>query len=144
MHNYSRVSIEIEHKLLNKASLFVNDQLISTITNQTICTWERKLPSVPQQICIAFEPWGIDPIIRIDNFLIHKWVGQILLLDHQLLFWLSNTFFDDYRAKDLQGRIDSLGSSPTSIAVDRAVGRNYHEHIVKEIREKIAKNSHIS
>ena len=130
MHNYSRVSIEIEHKLLNKASLFVNDQLISTITNQTICTWERKLPSVPQQICIAFEPWGIDPIIRIDNFLIHKWVGQILLLDHQLLFWLSNTFFDDYRAKDLQGRCSMI-----CIKIKLILNLNKHEQLNFEIKK---------
>jgi hypothetical protein len=97
-----------------------------------------------QKICVFFEPWGIDPILRINGFLINKWLGNVEMQGHCLQFSINQDFFKYYREKDLQGRIDSLGSNNRNVTIDRVIGRSSNSDLVAVLKEKIVEKSNIS
>lgn len=133
--------IEIEHKLLEQATLKRNDQEIQCQQNIRTYQWEI-LPEC--DIEIFFRPWKIDPLLRLDGFLIDKWLADVLLMDHAMKFRVTGDFFDLYHDRDMQGRLDSLGPNPSPITVDRVLGRNLHRDMVEKIKIKLHEKSHIS
>jgi hypothetical protein len=64
--------------------------------------------SLPVQLDVEFWPFMIKPIIRYNDFMLDYWLSDILLQDHKLTLCLTNSFFQDYRNKNIQGRIASL------------------------------------
>lgn len=129
--------IEIEHNALNSANLTVNGQPIDSIKDGSTIRWTLPDDKLSGEIKIEFSPWKIDPLLRIDDCLINKWIGNVLVMDHALCFSLTEDYFATYRKKDIQGRLDSLGPTPTDITIDRVVGRNLHLALVNQIKQKL-------
>lgn len=136
------MKIELEHKQLTNAVLKVNGKEFAV--DQQGCVFSWVVPDQELDIEITFEPWKINPILRLDGFLINKWLGNILLMDHALTFKLTTDYFKQYQQKDLQGRLDSIGSNPTSITIDRVIGQSMHQDMVDKIKEKLSEKSNLS
>ena len=103
----------------------------------------RLLIHLVLEICIYFQPWKIDPILRLNGFLINKWLANVELQNHCMKFVLDQDFFKKYRDKDLQGRMDSVGANPSNIVIDRVVGRNSNSDVVMLLKERLGENSNI-
>jgi hypothetical protein len=143
MDNLSKVTVELENKQLENSSLTINGAEV-TPNNISTASWTIKWPEQPQEICIYFQPWGVNPILRINGFLINKWLANVELQNHCMKFFLDQDFFTKYRDRDLQGRLNSLGDNPGDIVIDRVVGRHSNSDIVMLLKEKLVENSHIS
>ena len=143
MDNISKVIVELENKQLENFSLTINEVEV-TPNNISAAAWTIKWSVQPQEICIYFQPWGLNPILRINGFLINKWLANVELQNHCMKFFLDQDFFTKYRDRDLQGRLNSLGDNPGDIVIDRVVGRHSNSDIVMLLKEKLIENSHIS
>jgi len=141
--NIDKITVELYHKQLENGRLTINgSEVISNDISKIF--WEIYLPIQPQEICVYFQPWKIDPILRLNGFLINKWLGNVELQNHCMKFFLDQDFFTKYRDRDLQGRLNSLGDNPGDIVIDRVVGRHSNSDIVMLLKEKLIENSHIS
>jgi len=137
----NRIQIELEHKQLTNSRLTTND---IAVTETSLHNWTIENSEELQKICVFFEPWGIDPILRINGFLINKWLGNVEMQSHCLQFSINQDFFKYYREKDLQGRIDSLGANNRNVTIDRVIGRSSNSDLVAVLKEKIIEKSNIS
>ena len=113
----------------------VNQQ---TVLEQHDCkTLDCVIVSLPAMINVEFRPFKIKPIVRYNNFMLDYWLAGIQLFDHQLEFSITETFFQDYKNKNIQGRIDSLSESQKELEHywDKYVGvNNLHPEIVQKIK----------
>lgn len=137
----SNIQIELAHKQLVSSKLTVNK--IDT-TEISAHHWLIENSAHPQQICIYFEPWGIDPLLRINGFLINKWLGNVEMQNHCLQLSITQDFAKSYKEKDLQGRMDSVGASNRDVTIDRVIGRASNSDLVSALKEKILEKSNIS
>jgi hypothetical protein len=137
----NKIQIELEHKQLVNSRLTANEIDIAKTSSHN---WVIKNSEESQKICVFFEPWGIDPILRINGFLINKWLGNVEMQSHCLQFSITQDFFKYYREKDLQGRLDSLGTNNRDVTIDRVVGRSSNSDLVVVLKEKILEKSNIS
>ena len=140
--NIDKITVELYHKQLENGRLTING--LEVISNDiSKISWEICLPILSQEICIYFQPWKIDPILRLNGFLINKWLANVELQNHCMKFVLDQDFFKKYRDKDLQGRMDSVGSTHSDIVIDRVVGRNSNSDVVMLLKERLGENSNI-
>jgi hypothetical protein len=137
------LKIELEHKQLTSSRLTVNDteDLVKQISDHQ---WSIDISDQDSDVCVYFEPWGIDPLIRFNGFLINKWLGNIEKQDHCLKFSINDSFVQRYREKDLQGRLGSLGTAVNDVQIDRVIGRAGNHDIVSMIKEKLIEKSRFS
>ena len=141
--NIDKITIELDHKQLENVRLTVNGYEIA-LDGISKTSWTIDCPNQSQEICVYFQPWKINPILRLNGFLINKWLGNVELQNHCMKFTLDQDFFTKYRDKDLQGRMDSLGANPGDIVIDRVAGRHGNSDIVMLLKEKLVENSNIS
>lgn len=95
---------------------------------------------LPALVEIQFRPFKIRPIVRYNNFMLDYWLADIKLFDHELKFTVTDTFFQDYKNKNIQGRIDSLGQAQkdSDHFWDKYIGiNNLHPALVQEIKKSI-------
>jgi hypothetical protein len=136
----NKIQIELEHKQLVNSRLTSNE---IDIAETSLHNWMIESSEELQKICVFFEPWGIDPILRVNGFLINKWLGNVEMQSHCLQFSITQDFFKYYREKDLQGRFDSLGANNRNVTIDRVVGRSSNSDVVAVLKEKIIEKSNI-
>jgi hypothetical protein len=137
----NRIQIELEHKQLTNSRLTANE---ISVAETSLHNWTIENLDEFQKICVFFEPSGIDPILRINGFLINKWLGNVEMQSHCLQFSINQDFIKYYREKDLQGRIDSLGANNRNVTIDRVIGRSSNSDLVAVLKEKIIEKSNIS
>jgi hypothetical protein len=137
----NKIQIELEHKQLTNSRLTTNE---IDVAETSLHNWTIENSQEFQKICVFFEPWGIDPLLRINGFLINKWLGNVEMQSHCLQFSINQDFFKYYREKDLQGRIDSLGTNNRNVTIDRVIGRSSNSDLVAVLKEKIIEKSNIS
>jgi hypothetical protein len=116
----------------------VNQQIVSE--RHDCKTLTGAIISLPAIVNVEFQPFKIKPIVRYNNFMLDYWLADIQLFDHQLEFAITETFFQDYRNKNIQGRIDSLTESQKNLDHywDKYVGvNNLHPEIVQKIKNFI-------
>ena len=119
--------------------VFINNSLVKEeyATNNVVVDFNDALPV---DIEVEFKPHKIKPIVRYNNIMVDYWLANILLQDHKIQFTISNNFFQDYRNKDIQGRIDSLPEEQKNVEhfYDKYIGvDNLHPEIVNEIKKLI-------
>jgi hypothetical protein len=120
--------------------IYINDQLMAEEHEcKTLIThFDTKLPV---NIIVEFRPFQIKPKIRLDNFMLDYWLASILLEDHRVMFDITETFFQDYKDKNIQGRINYLTDKQKSVEhfYDKYVGvNNLHPELVDEIKKLIS------
>jgi len=141
--NINKITVELDQTQLENSRLTIEGVEVAPDDIST-AAWTIKWSVQPQEICIYFQPWGLNPILRINGFLINKWLANVELQNHCMKFFLDQDFFTKYRDRDLQGRLNSLGDNPGDIVIDRVVGRHCNSDIVMLLKEKLIENSHIS
>lgn len=97
---------------------------------------------LPVHIAVEFFPYKIKPIVRFDGFLLDYWLANIQLWDHRLEFTVNNTFYQDYKDKNIAGRIASLLPEQQSVEHfwDKFIGiNNLHPSLTEEIKKLINK-----
>jgi hypothetical protein len=119
--------------------VFINNSLVKEeyATNNIVVTFDDVLPV---DIAVEFKPHKIKPIVRYNNIMVDYWLANILLQDHKIQFTISDSFFQEYRNKDIQGRIDSLPEEQKNVEhfYDKYIGvNNLHPEIVNEIKKLI-------
>lgn len=116
----------------------VNQQMI--IDGYNCKTLSGAVNVLPATIEVEFRPFKIKPMIRYNNFMLDYWLANIQLFDHELKFTITDTFFQDYKNKNIQGRIDSLCESQkdSDHYWDKYIGiNNLHPDIVQQIKKLI-------
>lgn len=134
--------IKIFHAELRDAEIQFDDNNEKSEIKDSSATWI--VPYVPESVEILFEPFGITPKLWIDNFLINFWLADVQQQDHKLIIPIGNDFFEKYRIRDGQGRLQSLGVNPDPILVDKIVGRNFHQLLVDDIKLKLDEKRNLS
>ncbi len=131
-------TLEIKHKF-DHVKVYINDDLVEEKYNCDGITYTLD-QLLPLKITIEFFPFNIKPIIRFNDFMLNYWLADILLQDHQLEFTVSETFYQDYKNKNINGRIASLPTDQQHVEHfwDKYVGiNNLHPDLVKEIKNLI-------
>lgn len=133
------MNISIAHKNLEWARVEVDGKVIGESDQTTEFEIAVDLTSAARMV-VQFRPYKIKPLLRIEGFLIDYWLGGVYQQDHQIEFNLSDDFFDDYRRKDIEGRISYLSESQKNVEHfhDKYVGiNNLHPDLLEEIRKLI-------
>ena len=131
-------TLEIKHKF-DHVKVYINDDLVEEKYNCDGITYTLD-QLLPLKITIEFFPFNIKPIIRFNDFMLDYWLADILLQDHQLEFTVSETFYQDYKNKNINGRIASLPTHQqhTEDLWDKYIGiDNLHPDLVNEIKNLI-------
>ena len=131
-------TLEVKHKF-DHVKVYINDDLVEEKYNCNGITYTLDQP-LPLKITIEFFPFNIKPIIRFNDFMLNYWLADILLQDHQLEFIVSETFYQDYKNKNINGRIASLPTHQqhTEDLWDKYIGiDNLHPDLVNEIKNLI-------
>lgn len=125
--------VELFHDKLSAYKQFVNDTLVSegscngSITLNFACG--------PGRNSIWFEPWGIVPHIRVNNFLIDPGLAGVDVFDHKFDICLDKNFFTNYKQQDLYYRQQSINVEDAYI-YDSVIGvGNMHKELVDKIKE---------
>lgn len=131
-------TIEVACKTgMTKVEIFVNQRPIATAVdcNKLLAKFDEQLPATVE---VFFEPFKLKPIVRLNNFMLNYWLANIVLYDHKLQFEIGKNFYQDYREKDIQGRLGHVqvqGEIPDHV-YDKYIGlKNLYPELVQEIRE---------
>ena len=94
----------------------------------------------PCNIKIFFEPWKIQPLIRIDNHLLNYALAEIDCYDHMFEFNWDKDFYDRYFSNIIKFKLESRNiTNIDSLDYDLFIGyNNAHEGIVSKIYEEIS------
>jgi hypothetical protein len=95
---------------------------------------------LPATVEVEFSPFKIKPVVRYNNFMLDYWLANIQLFDHKLEFTITDEFFQNYKNKNMQGRIDSLSESQKGVDHywDKYIGiNNLHPDIIQQIKKLI-------
>jgi len=98
------------------------------------------LDQLPMDIQVLFTPFKIRPMIRFNGFLLDYWLASVDLFDHKIQLRISEKFYQEYKQKNIQGRIDSLSAEQKNVEHfwDKYVGtNNKHETLIDEIKRLI-------
>jgi len=132
-------SIEILYQQFDEVKIYVNQELLAQNQKCNFLKVAFNQP-LPAQIDIEFWPFKIKPIVRYNKFMLDYWLANILLQDHKLTLTISNSFFSDYRNKNIQGRVDSLSEKQRNSEhfFDQYVGvNNGYPAIIQEIKKTL-------
>jgi hypothetical protein len=132
-------SVEILYQQFDEVKIYVNQELLAQ--NQK-CNSLRVVfdQPLPVQIDIAFWPFTIKPIVRYNEFMLDYWLANILQQDHKITLNVSNSFFEDYRNKNIQGRVNSLSKKQQSSEhfFDQYIGvNNGYPTIIQGIKKTL-------
>jgi hypothetical protein len=134
--------LEIEHTVnFEEVRVILNNQLVASANNQKHMSVDIDPSQLPVNVVVEFHPFKIKPIVRYNNFMLDYWLASVQLQDHKLSFDIQHSFFYDYKNKNIQGRIDSLGAAQKEIEhyLDKYVGiNNLHPDLVAEIKQLIS------
>jgi len=132
--------VEIFHtQPIEWARITVNDHVVAECENSASVT--GPVDHLPAEIRIEFRPFGIAPKVRYNGFLLNTWLADIKVYDHLLEFMVDQNFYQQYRDRDIQGRIDNIsGDSGTNENLhDKYIGiHNLYPDLVSEIRDLLA------
>jgi hypothetical protein len=137
------MKIELIDLQIQSAVLTAGDQCFAALYNKEkrIC-WYWDVDICDSEIVIEYGPDYINkPRLRIDGFLIDYWTAKIEHSPGHLKFFYNKSFFEHYYKNNLQDRLNSLGSDPSDLTVDRVVGRNLHPELVNKLLETINEKS---
>lgn len=84
---------------------------------------------------VFFEPWGIKPLIRIDDHLIDYYLANVMQFEHMVKFTWADDFYDSYQDRNIKAKIDYLGITMQE-EVDFFIGiNNSNKDIVDQIKK---------
>ena len=118
--------------------IFLNQHLVKEQSD--CCSIVVDIDDLPTDVSVEFTPFKLKPLIRYNNFMINYWLADILLQDHKLEFCITENFYQDYKNKDINGRIAHLSEDQKNIEhfYDKYIGiNNLHPELVAEIKELI-------
>jgi hypothetical protein len=87
---------------------------------------------------IFFEPWGIKPMLRIDNHLLDYWNADVMQFDHMVQLQWDEEFYNKYWKRIMNAKVEYLNLKSQE-DIDYFVGVN---NLNPEIVEKIKKILH--
>ena len=133
-------SIELAYvKPLDYIKIYCDDMLVAENYDCNFLKFSTDLV-LPSKITINFSPFKIKPIVRLNNFMLNFWLADIMLYDHCLEFVVKQTFFQDYKNKDIVGRIAYLPDEQKNVEHfwDKYIGiNNMHVDLVNQIKQLI-------
>lgn len=133
-------SIELAYaKPLDYIKIYCDDILVAENHDCNFLKFSTNL-ALPSKITINFSPFKIKPIVRLNNFMLNFWLADIMLYDHCLKFVVKQTFFQDYKNKDIVGRIAYLPDEQKNVEHfwDKYIGiNNMHVDLVNQIKQLI-------
>jgi len=125
-------SVEIVHPQLSSYKIYVDGQLQQE--NDCVSSITLELDESPVPYSIWFTPWKIQPMIRIDGFLVDYGVAEIDLFDHMFKIKLDSDFYARYNSNELKFRGASLDLTDEYI-YDSLIGvGNRHSEVVTKIK----------
>jgi hypothetical protein len=133
-------TIEIAHATnFDLVKIYLNTELVTEQSNCTSVTVDIAL-KYPFTVTVEFFPFKIKPIVRYNNFMLDYWLANIALQDHKLDLIITETFYQDYKNKNINGRIASLSLDQQNIEHfwDKYIGiNNLHPDLTNEVKHLI-------
>jgi hypothetical protein len=135
-------TIEIAHVAnFDYVKIYINTELVTEQYNcaSVACDIPHKFPFT---VSVEFSPFKIKPIVRYNNFMLDYWLADIVLQDHKLELSIKETFYQDYKNKNINGRIASLPMEQQNIEHfwDKYIGiNNLHPDLINEVKHLINK-----
>jgi|LakMenEpi03Aug12_release.lakeMendotaPanAssembly.Ray.scaffolds.fasta_scaffold334326_2 hypothetical protein len=133
-------TVEIEYPAgIDLVKIYISTQLVVE-RKDCRCVEFSFDDKLPVHIAVEFFPFKIKPIVRFNGFLLDYWLANIQLWDHRLEFTVSKTFYQDYKDKNIAGRIASLSTEHQAIEHfwDKFIGiNNLHPELTEEIKKLI-------
>ena len=133
------IELLLKNQQFDEIKVYINQQLVSQKQNCDTVLVEFDQP-LPVTIDVEFWPFKLRPLVRYNGFMLDYWLSDILLQDHKLTLAITDTFFEDYRSKNIQGRIDSLSDQQKNAKhfFDQYIGvNNRYPEIISEIKKLI-------
>lgn len=134
------IEVFLQDQQFDEVKISVNHQLIAQ--NQKCHSLKIEVDSLlPVNVDVEFWPFKIRPIIRYNDVMLDYWLADVLLQDHKLSLTITDDFFERYRNKNIQGRINSLTTSQRNSEnfLDQHVGvNNGYPEIVSEIKNLLS------
>jgi hypothetical protein len=131
-------SIEISYSApFDNIKIYVNQTLVAEANDVGTISSTFNY-AFPVKVEVEFAPFKIKPIVRFNNFMLNYWLADILLQDHKLEFSIGENFYQDYKNKDIAGRIAHLSMEEKSLEnmYDKYIGiNNLYPELVKETKE---------
>lgn len=130
-------TIEVAHTTkFDYVKIYVNTELLIEQYNcaSVACDINCKFPFI---VSVEFFPFKIKPIVRYNNFMLDYWLADIYLQDHKLELTIKETFYQDYKNKNINGRIASLPPEQQNIEHfwDKYIGiNNLHPDLTNEVK----------
>ena len=137
--------INISHHALQEIDIIAQGQTVARCTDCSEISTDLTVYK-PVKIIVQFKPYGIKPLLRVDGFLIDYWLADVFQQDHQIELELQPDFFERYRSRDRQGRLDSLSDQQKNIDhyLDKYIGTdNLYPDLLVEIRNLLYEKSGI-
>ena len=141
-----RNSVKINHLEISHTSpldfikVYVNNNLIAECYNQSELVANFEYNST-LAIKVEFSPFKIKPVVRYKNFMLNYWLADILLYDHKLEFTITDKFYEQYKNKDIEGRLAHLSVEEKNLdnMYDKYIGiNNLYPDLVAEIKNLIS------
>ncbi len=119
--------------------VFINNNLVNETygLSSVLITFDTGLPA---NVEIEFKPHKVKPIVRYNNIMLDYWLANVLLQDHKIQLTITDTFFQDYKNKNIEGRISSLPPEQKDVEHfhDKYIGiNNQHQDLVDQIKNLI-------
>jgi hypothetical protein len=121
----------------NEIKIFINDILTELNTEcyrlETVFTAE-----LPAKVTVFFSPDYNIPLIRVNGFLLNMWLADITVTNGKLYFLLTSNFYENYKNKDLEGRIQHFSNEVKNLEDfnDKFIGvNNAYPDLVSDIKK---------
>lgn len=83
---------------------------------------------------IFFEPWGVKPLVRLNNHLLDYWLANIQQFDHMIQIYWDKDFYHHYQQRNIDSKISYLKISNQE-DIDSYLGiNNSNLNLVNEIK----------
>lgn len=129
-------TIEVFRDLeFSSLQVFVNDRL--EISGEHVYTGQACFDDTVANIRVEYQPQNTLPKIRINGFLINTWLADAVNSPAGFSLTVDSEFAKRYKAKDIQGAINSLPQKEQSAPelFDKFIGiNNLYPELVAEIR----------
>jgi len=126
------MKLSVSHRDLTMVRFEINSVVVDyqTVDQEFVVNIENQ-----SNVEIFFEPWGIKPLIRIDNHLINYGLADVKQFDHMVKLHWSLDFYQKYQQRDIESKMEYLGLTKQE-DIDYYLGiNNSNTDIVEQIKD---------
>ena len=131
------MNINVQHPNITMIRIEING--LTTLESDTAVHGVHDIACHGNNVEIFFEPWGISPIVRFDNHMVHYKAARIHKFDHMIKFTCNDDYLTPYFEQMIEFKMEHLQTvGPTADNIEALIGVNSDcSAIIAEIKQKI-------